>query len=41
VTPEPEERPPVLGTWNRLYALVVGALVLWILLFALFVRVFR
>lgn len=24
---DPEEPPPVLGTWNRLYALVIGALV--------------
>jgi hypothetical protein len=37
----PEEPPPVLGTWNRIYALVLGALVLWIILLAVFGRVFR
>ncbi len=36
-----EEPPPVLGSWNRLYALVLGALVLCIALFYLFGRVFR
>ena len=38
---EPEEPPPVLGSWNRLYALVIGALVLCIALSALFAWVFR
>lgn len=37
----PEEPPPILGSWNRLYALVIGGLVACILLFALFARVFR
>ena len=37
----PEEPPPVMGTWNRIYALVLGALVLWIILLAVFGRVFR
>jgi hypothetical protein len=34
-----EERPP-LGGWGRLYALVIGELVLLILLFTLFARAF-
>jgi len=37
----PEEPPPVLGSWNRLYALVLGVLALCIALFALFGRMFR
>lgn len=41
MTPEPEEPPPVLGRWSRLYALVLGLLALDIALFALFARVFR
>jgi len=36
---EPEERPP-LGSWPRLYALVIGALVLDVVLFYLFTRTF-
>lgn len=36
-----EEPPPVLGSWIRLYALVLGVLVLCIALFALFGRYFR
>jgi hypothetical protein len=35
-----EERPP-LGGWSRLYAIVIGELVLLILLFTLFARAFR
>ena len=35
-----EEAPPILGSWNRLYALVLIELVLCILLFYLFERVF-
>lgn len=35
-----EDAPPVLGTWNRLYALVLIELALCILLFYLFERVF-
>ena len=38
---QPEEPPPVLGSWNRLYALVLGVLALCITLFHLFGRVFR
>jgi len=35
-----EDAPPILGTWNRLYALVLIELGLCILLFYLFERVF-
>ena len=35
-----DERPP-LGTWRRMYALVLGALVLEVLLFYLFTRIFE
>lgn len=38
--PPTEEFPPVLGTWSRLYALVLIELALCILLFYLFERVF-
>jgi hypothetical protein len=31
--PETEEAPPVLGSWNRLYAVVIGFLVVQILLY--------
>jgi hypothetical protein len=34
-----DERPP-LGEWKRLYAIVLGELVLLILLFTLFARAF-
>lgn len=37
---EPEEPPPVLGTWPRLYALVLLVLGLCIGLFLIFGRVF-
>jgi len=33
--------PPFGGSWRRLYAIVVGALVVEIALFALFTAVFR
>ena len=34
--PEPEEPPPVFGTWSRAYALVIGELALVVaLLYAL------
>ncbi len=36
-----EEPPPVLGSWGRLYALVLGMLALAILLLGLFSRAFR
>ena len=35
-----EEQPP-LGGWPRLYAIVIGELVLLVLLFTLFARAFR
>lgn len=34
--PAMEGRPPILGSWRRLYALVLGELLLCILLFRLF-----
>ena len=34
--PEKDGAPPLLGSWKRLYALVLGELVLCILLFRLF-----
>jgi hypothetical protein len=37
----PEDPPPILGSWNRIYALVLGVLVLCIALLTLFGRVFR
>jgi hypothetical protein len=37
---QPAERPP-LGGWPRLYALVIGELVLLIVLFTLFARAFE
>jgi hypothetical protein len=39
--PDPEAPPPVLGSWRKLYAVVIGALVLWILLFILFEKFFQ
>jgi hypothetical protein len=39
--PEPDSaEPPPLGSWTRLYAIVVGELALLILLFTLFARAF-
>lgn len=34
--PGKEDMPPILGSWKRLYALVLGELLLCILLFRLF-----
>ncbi len=34
--PEKEDMPPILGSWKRLYSLVLGELLLCILLFRLF-----
>ncbi len=31
-----EEHPPILGSWKRIYAVVLGELLLCILLFRLF-----
>lgn len=32
---------PILGSWPRVYALVLGLLVLWIVLFAAFTAAYR
>lgn len=43
VTPDtdvPQELPP-LGSWPRMYTLVLGNLALWIFLFYLFTRAFE
>ncbi len=37
---DPEAPPPILGRWRNLYAVVLGGLALWILLFFLFERAF-
>lgn len=36
-----EDKPPFLGTWERLYAAVVGFLFFLILLFYAFTRAYR
>lgn len=38
--PQEEERPPFLRTWNNVYALVMGTLVVLIVLFYLFTQYF-
>lgn len=38
--PQEEEKPPFLGTWNKVYALVAGTLVALIALFYLFTQYF-
>ncbi len=38
--PPEEEHPPLLSTWPRLYAAVVGSLILYILLMLFFMKVF-
>jgi hypothetical protein len=40
MSPLREEPPPLLGTWPRVYAVVLGFLVLLIFLFYLFARAF-
>ena len=40
IEPHIEPPPPLMGTWPRLYAVVIGSLVLCILLFRLFGKVF-
>lgn len=35
-----EERPPFLGSWNNIYALVLGELIVIIALFYLFTKAF-
>ena len=39
-TPTPDEPPPFLGTWGRVYAAVVAYLILLIALFRWFTRAF-
>jgi hypothetical protein len=39
-TPSPDEPPPFLGTWRRLYVAVVAYLILLIALFRWFARAF-
>lgn len=36
-----EEPPPILKNWNQLYAVVLGNLILWITLFAIFTWMFK
>jgi len=36
-----EDTPPVLSTWNRVYALVIGFLALLIFLFYLFTKAYQ
>lgn len=38
--PTPVEEPPPLGSWGRMYALVLGVLAALILLFTWFTRAF-
>jgi hypothetical protein len=38
---EQSEQPPVLGSWKRLYSLVILNLAFWLLIFYLFRRVFE
>jgi hypothetical protein len=35
-----EEKPPFFSSWNKLYALVIGELVVLVLLFYLFTQAF-
>ena len=37
----PEEPPPILGSWNRLYALVLGTLAVVVALLTVITRVYR
>ena len=37
---EPDEKPPIAGSWRALYGLLAGTLVLLILLFYLFTKHF-
>ena len=40
LSPQAEPPPPLLGSWNRVYAVVVGELVLLVLLFLIFTWAF-
>lgn len=35
------EKPPVGGSWRRLYAFVIGALIVYIILFYIFTRMYE
>jgi hypothetical protein len=35
------EPPPILGSWNRMYGLVLATLVVIVLLFALLTRIYQ
>ncbi|MEX2116737.1 MAG: hypothetical protein WEB37_07615 [Bacteroidota bacterium] len=39
-SPLEQEPPPLLSTWPRLYAAVLGSLILYILLMLIFMKVF-
>lgn len=38
--PPDSEGPPILGTWNRMYLLVLFSLLLTVLIFAILTRVY-
>jgi hypothetical protein len=40
IPPTPDEPPPFLGTWRRVYAAVVAYLIVLIILFRWFARAF-
>jgi hypothetical protein len=35
-----EDKPPFLGSWNKIYAVVLGELIILIVLFYLFTKAF-
>lgn len=35
-----EDKPPFLGSWNKIYALVLGELIVMVALFYLFTKAF-
>ena len=37
---EPEEKAPIMGSWNGMYALVIGVLIVLIVFFYLFTAAF-
>jgi hypothetical protein len=39
--PDEDPPPPVLGSWARVYTLVLGMLAFWIIVFALFTASYR
>ncbi len=38
---QPDEPPPILGTWRRLYTIVLAYLAVLIVLFLAFTRIFQ